>query len=579
MGLTLAKRLVLPCLMLAVLPACVSSGDKPAWQPPPPPPEAERTAQFLIARYAALTNDPKTSAKNYMAALRGLRAPSPELLERAIFANLLIGDVKAASRLVERYSGEQQEEAALARLIYGLEQVRLGRYQSAAVLLSTEDYGGFNELVAESVSAWATLEAEGLEAALDRLSVETEQRPLLYGLSLATRGLLQSAGGDLPQALENFAEMRRLGIRLAVVAEQEARILDHLGRGAEARIVLADFRRNAGLNPVIEGLFRSSLKKEPLGFEPLTSRQGAALAVYILAATLANRTGGDVSGVYYALALHLDPDLDVARTLWADALDKANRRPEAVELLEEIDDKSPFYATARGQMAWALHRDGEDKAAVRVARSAFEKTADRDLSIQLGDLMRSLGRHKDAEAHFTSILTRDTENGVRDWRVFYARAKERDTLGKWEGAEADLLTALQINPKQPDVSNYLGYSWIERGQNTIEALELVETAAAARPNSGEILDSLGWAHYKLGDYEEAVKHLERATELVPASVEINEHLGDAYWRVGRRLEAGFQWKRILKLGVTEEDRTRIEEKINFGLDTLGNVTLTQLSSN
>jgi Flp pilus assembly protein TadD len=133
------------------------------------------------------------------------------------------------------------------------------------------------------------------------------------------------------------------------------------------------------------------------------------------------------------------------------------------------------------------------------------------------------------------------------WTVAYFRAISYERAGEWELAEPDFRTALQLEPDHPSVLNYLGYSLVDQGLKLDEAMKMVEKAVELRPNDGYIVDSLGWAHYKLGNYEEAVTHLERAISLscgdhqCSSDPVINDHLGDAYWRVGREIEARFQW--------------------------------------
>ena len=127
----------------------------------------------------------------------------------------------------------------------------------------------------------------------------------------------------------------------------------------------------------------------------------------------------------------------------------------------------------------------------------------------------------------------------RHWRLFYVRGIAFERLGEWPKAEADFLRALELEPDQPLVLNYLGYTWVEQGRNLDEARTMIEKAVELRPDDGYIVDSLGWVAYRLGDFEEAVRQLELAVELVPGDPIINDHLGDAYWQVGRLNEARF----------------------------------------
>jgi len=122
-----------------------------------------------------------------------------------------------------------------------------------------------------------------------------------------------------------------------------------------------------------------------------------------------------------------------------------------------------------------------------------------------------------------------------------AFAEERSK--QWSKAEADMRKALELQPEQHHVLNYLGYSWIDQGINLDEAMKMIKRAVEQAPGpTVTSWISLGWGllpHRQ--NYEDRVKHLERAIDLKPEDPTINDHLGDAYWRIGRTLEAKFQW--------------------------------------
>src|SRR5213078_2154909 len=136
---------------------------------------------------------------------------------------------------------------------------------------------------------------------------------------------------------------------------------------------------------------------------------------------------------------------------------------------------------------------------------------------------------------------------------------------QWASAEGDFKRALELSPEQAHVLNYLGYSWIDQGVNLDEGMRMIRRAVEQRPDDGYIVDSLGWAYYRIHNYDEAVKQLERAVELKPEDPTINDHLGDAYWRVGRVLEARFQWSHARDLKPESEDLAKIESKLKSGL--------------
>ena len=163
----------------------------------------------------------------------------------------------------------------------------------------------------------------------------------------------------------------------------------------------------------------------------------------------------------------------------------------------------------------------------------------------MGDLLRGEDRFAEAEAAYTRALQRLPAIDRRHWRLLYARGIAYERTKRWPQAEADLLKALELEPEQPFVLNYLGYSWVDQGLNLDRAKAMLHRAVELRPEDGFIVDSLGWAYFRLGEHDKAVTYLERAVELEPGDPVINDHLGDGYWRVGRTREARFQWQRAL----------------------------------
>ncbi len=150
-----------------------------------------------------------------------------------------------------------------------------------------------------------------------------------------------------------------------------------------------------------------------------------------------------------------------------------------------------------------------------------------------------------------------------DWSVFFQRGIAYERLKEWDKAEPNFRKALELNPDQPQVLNYLGYSWVDMNRNLEDGLNMIRKAVDLRPDDGYIVDSLGWAYYRLGRYDDAVTELERAVQLRAGDATINDHLGDAYWRVGRQLEAKFQWQRAGADDEAGADRdSKIEQKIS-----------------
>jgi len=559
------KRTLSPLLLVSLLTfaACATPGPRgPAYDfTDDRPPEAASYRDFMIARIASLTNDPGTASRRY-AAIIDVMPEQASIAERAVFSALLAGDYPAAAGLSSRALAAGSD-ASLVRLTLAVDAIQRGKPEEARPYLEEAAFQPFNRTIANNISAWRALSKSGLTSAIPYLEQGLTGDQRYDSPSLYMMGLLQLSGRADDDALATFERVWASGARLAIGVEAHAELLASRGEKARALEIIEAFRAEVGTNAALAGLARRIEAGERIKPRRLTTRQGAALALYVPAAALMYQTNDDLSSVYFVLALALDPDLHVARSLWAQALENGGRRDDAIRILRQVPKGSPYYANAQGQLAGLLNAQGKSEEALRVAAEALAGNPDRGLLLQLADLYVSLERYGEGEAVLNDVLAADGEQ--EDWRVIFARGAARERQGNWPEAEADLKRALELRPESATVLNYLGYSWIDRGENLEEGFNLIRRAVILEPRSGHIIDSLGWAHYKLGQYEEAVDFLERAVELLPSDPVLNDHLGDAYWRVGRKLEAGFQWQRALTLDPTEKDRGRINAKLHSKL--------------
>jgi Flp pilus assembly protein TadD len=199
-----------------------------------------------------------------------------------------------------------------------------------------------------------------------------------------------------------------------------------------------------------------------------------------------------------------------------------------------------------------------------------KERADRwDTLMLLGNLWRSEKDFPKAVSAYDRAVTRIGKLEERHWNLLYARGIANERAKNWPRAEADFKKALELKPNEPYVLNYLAYTWVDRGENLEEAKKMLDEAVRQKPEDGAIVDSVGWAYYRLGNMEKALEYLEKAIEITPEDSAINDHLGDVYWRVGRRAEARFQWNRALSLNPEPEDVAKIKEKLEKGLPAPG----------
>ena len=141
-----------------------------------------------------------------------------------------------------------------------------------------------------------------------------------------------------------------------------------------------------------------------------------------------------------------------------------------------------------------------------------------------------------------------------------------ERLGQWDKAEKDLLESLKVSPNQAYVINYLAYSWIEQGIKIEKSLEMLKKANKLRSNDPYIIDSLGWALFKLERFQESKNYLQLAVRLMPADPIVNDHFGDVLWKNGNKIQARYYWNYVLGLDKAEKDlKEKIEKKLISGL--------------
>jgi tetratricopeptide (TPR) repeat protein len=304
------------------------------------------------------------------------------------------------------------------------------------------------------------------------------------------------------------------------------------------------------------------------GLPPLvvTPQEGAAEALYGLGSALGRRGDDDPGLVYLQLALYLQPNHSLALLSLADIYEQLKKPQLAIKIYEQMPQDSPLRRNAEIQLASNLDTlERSDEAKKRLEKLIAERPNDLEAIMALGNIMRVRKQYGDCAKTYTRGISTIANPEKPNWTIFYFRGicYERDK--QWDKGEADLKMALKLFPDQPHVLNYLGYSWIDQGINLDDGMRMIKRAVEQRPEDGYIVDSLGWVYYRLGDYNEALKHLERAVELKPDDPTINDHLGDVYWRLDRKLEAIFQWNHARDLKPEPDEMTKILQKLKTGL--------------
>ncbi len=541
---------------LAALLAASLSVAACATYAPPTPPAANAYANFLVGRLADLRQDHDAAAEHYFEALA--RTPGdPDLVEGAIVSALAADDVDRAHS-VAALAASRHVAAPHASLVRAVDALDAGHWRQARDAALHVRGGASADLTQRILVIWARTGEGRVQDGVAQIGEFANTRPFT-GLFAYQRAMALDYAGRTTEALAAYQEAEQGGLWLPPGIERHADLLARTGAKDQALEVLrrADGRQN---NPILAADVARLETGSALNLPALTPPRGAAIGFYGASAIFLQQTDSSEGLASLTLALMLDPGLDAARLSYAEAQVDLGHSEKARDALSHIPADSPLSDTAKAMEAWVLLGEGRQDDALALAQASAQSGGAR-AQRALADIERSVGRYADAEPIYTALIAAQPQ----DWVLYFSRGAARERMGHWADAEADLRRALEVSPDQPDVLNYLGYSLIDRGENVQEGLSLVQRAAELRPQNGAIIDSLGWAYFKLGQYDDALTYLERAVELTPSDAVVNDHLGDAYWRVGKHIEARFQWQRALSLHDADTDRTALEAKLARGL--------------
>ena len=488
---------------------------------------------------------------------------NPILVERAFVALATDGQIGKAASTARRML-ELDPANELAELVVASEALKERRYDSAVRQLSQISQDSFSGITAGILRAWAMVgdnRGDDAQALMEELGANGLDEFLVFH-----RALMAEAAGDSELALELAARAFEAEPYVARMAEVYARMLANAGRFDEAVDVLDAFESEGLTHPIIE-IVRESIEagRRP-GIFAANVQIGAAEMFHGIGVALSRDGSSDLALVFLRLGVYLDPGADVISLALGQLLDIAGQHQAANQIYDAIPANSAMKPMAVVRVAQNLDATGDRAEAIRRLRNiAATRPDDLDAVSVLGDLLRYDEDYLAAAEAYSKALEITGGESPADWRFYYVRGIAYERAKEWPKAEADFLKALELNPDQPQVLNYLGYSWIDQDMHLARALEMIETAVAAQPQDGYIIDSLGWAFYKLDRMEEAVETLERAVMLLPNDPEINDHLGDAYWKVGRKLEARFQWNIARSVDEAGNVAERVGPKLAEGL--------------
>jgi tetratricopeptide (TPR) repeat protein len=524
---------------------------------------ATLSGSYLAARSADIAKDIASAASFYSSALAD-DPDNPALIERVVLLSLANGDFQQAFPTAERLQAADTGNP-MARIALAARAVKQHDYASVPGSLGLIAKAPLATLTAALIAAWADY---GLGKTDDALTlIKGLSGPNWYGIFKDYHSaLILDAAGRGSDAVAAITRAYNTDGSALRVVEGYARILARAGKRDEAAKALVTFAGEAPLDPSITEMLDAIRSGKPLPPMAATAEAGVSEALYGLGSAIGADEGIELPTAYLQLALYLDPTNYLAEMVIGDVLFAAQRYEEAIAAYQKVPQSNPLHRNAEIQIGNALDSmDKHDEAAATIKRVVDANPKDYEAAIQLGNIYRGNDKFAEAADAYTRGISAMASDVKPDWRIYYYRGVAYERSKRWPDAESDFNRALKIDPNQPQVLNYLGYSWVDMGINLDKAMAMIKSAVDLRPNDGYIVDSLGWAYFRLGQYQQSVDTLEKAIELRPEDSTINDHLGDAYWAVGRKREATFQWAHARDLNPEKDALPKILDKLQHGL--------------
>lgn len=522
------------------------------------------SGSFLAARSADLAYD-LSAAIAYYDRVRQYDPANQGLIERTLLLTLADGDMALAKDLSDDLLKLDPANPA-AGMAMAVQAIKAKDFPAAIEALDKMEPGELANAGAGLLKAWVQFEQGDIDTALATIAALKGPDWYVIFTTFHTAIMLDAAGRE-SEAVAAIKKLYKPNSPEQEIVLGYARIMARAGEKAEAMRALTAYAGEDPTNPAALDLLtmlRAGKTPPPLANDAAT---GGAETLYGLGAAIGLGKEPALSLAYFRMAAFLDPTLKTNTMAIGATLQAIGRFEDAVKVFQTIPPDSSWGQRAGIEIGTChIAMEKTDEAIADFKKVAEDNPDDTEALIALGDAYRTDENWQGAVDAYSKALALKQAQGVKDWRLKYFRGIGYERLGQWPQAESDFKGAIAIDDQQPQVLNYLGYMWVDRGVHLDEGLKLLKDAVAHAPDAGYIVDSLGWAEYRLGRYADAVKTLERAVALSSDDPTMNDHLGDAYWQVGRTREAHYQWAHARDFDPDPDLKAKIEEKLANGLD-------------
>ena len=517
---------------------------------------------YLAGHVARSSRDSENAALYYRRALE--KDPlNQDILDDAFLLELAAGDFKVAHNLALRLV-KRQSDNSIAHIFLGVDAYKRGNFAAADEHFRVAQHGSSpDEPTIKLARAWVAVASGEPNKALSAMQAGQKTTWATH-FEAVQRAFMADVAKKKAIALEAYRSVYDKKAQNARIAEAFARHLAYWGDPKQAQSVLEE--GGGAEAPAGKCFSLTSRQVKPQGSWSLMPRKAwrnpFSGSVRCSRRTMASTPRRFISALHFSFSRNSD----IGRLELAELYGNVEQYAKAIDVVAKIREGSPFWVNAQVRKALYLNALQKTDDAIALLTALSEKhSANQQILQTLAAIESARKKYEAAIPYYGRAIALLGTPEKKDWQLFYSRGIAYERTKQWAKAEPDFKKALELDPEQGAVLNYLGYSWLDQNMHIPEAFDLIKKAVRLRPNDGYIIDSLGWAYYLQKDYEQAVKHLDKAVELRPEDLTLNDHLGDVYWRLGRRLEAKFQWNQALTLNPEPEDAAKIKKKLEQGL--------------
>ena len=529
---------------------------------------ADRVSDYFAGILSFNENEYDESYK-FFRKLDGLESSHPDYSAKYLYSLVNSGNFREAFNYSKKLERQNVNifESRLVLGIYYLKYSKLDLAKENFQKAKETKRSVLNDYVTNSLNNWSNLKSSNLSNALIEIKKIDERFENLKKI----QNIFLNCYFDSPNTENLYKEL--ISNKKTDFSRYNyfyASFMANSGKTNEAKQIvnsaLKSYPRNLKLNQFKEDLNEN---KNISIFNCKNEAHVSAEILYITANALSSQSIYPLSNFYLNLAKFLNEDFHSYDTLLAENFYKIENFKEAKKIYNSLSKKGEAYSWySAKQLARIYLQEEEKEKAIKIISDTYDNLINKEIyeTFDYAEFLKNNERFKESIKFYSEIISKVKNNHPLYAEATDGRGVAYERIGEWENAEKDLLASLKANPDQAYVINYLAYSWIEQGVKIEQSLSMLEKANKLRSNDPYIIDSLGWALFKLKRFKESKKYLQLAVRLMPGDPIVNDHYGDVLWKNGNEIQARYYWNYVLNLEKAEDELKKvIEEKLTKGL--------------